>query len=73
MPCPAANRSTVQGRTSLPTNKKLEFQGVLFCTYSLLVSGLGAKKAVEEAEANAAGPSSHRGKDATDNPDMRIM
>ena len=67
----------------MPGNKKLDFQGVLFCTYSLLVSGLGGKKAEAEARAaalaeeagdedpNAAGPSRRR-KNATDNMDMRI-
>ena len=79
---------TAQGQASLPVNKKLDFHGVLFCTYSLLVSGLGGKKAAaearaaalaEEAEAdagddpNAAGPSSRRRKNPTYNMDMCIQ
>lgn len=73
----------------MPGNKKLDFQGVLFCTYSLLVSGLGGKKAAAELRAaalaeeeaaaggeedpNAAGPSIRRRKNPTDNMDMRIQ
>lgn len=45
----------MQGNESVPTGKGLEKfgDGVLFVTYSLLISGLGGRKAKKEAEDEA--------------------
>lgn len=58
LPCPGNLPPPLQGSENVPTGRGLEKfgDGCLFITYSLLISGLGSRKAKKEA-AEAGGPS----------------